>query len=143
MTGRTHPVPPAQGRIPAAVPALAVAVVLAVLLVLLGPPGAPALGDARVPAPGGVTHTAGAAAAHGATHAQDTDPAVPSAAVRSGRDVTGERHTLPVPASHPPREATGGPLRAGRTPAPTAGPPAPERPAHRHGVRAPPSLSGI
>ncbi|AVV44065.1 hypothetical protein PYK79_15880 [Streptomyces sp. ID05-04B] len=142
MARRTPTVPLAGGRIPAAVPAAAHAVLL-VLLVLLGPSGPPAPGGADLPAPGGLTHAAGVPSAHGTPHAQDADPAVPSATVRSGRDVTGERHTPPLPASHPPRGATGGPLRAGRTPVgPPPDPPASALPAHGHGVRAPPSFSG-
>jgi hypothetical protein len=127
---------------PSAVPAVVYAVLL-VLHVLLGPLGAPALGAADVPPPGGVTRAvAGAPATHGTPHAQDADPAVPSATARNGRDVAGERHAPPGAVAHPQHDAADGPLRAGRTPAPTAHPPASERRADRHGVRAPPSPSG-
>ncbi|MCX5262704.1 hypothetical protein [Streptomyces sp. NBC_00199] len=129
---------------PAAVHAvlLILFVLLSALFTLLGPLGAPALGGAAVPAPREATHSAGVSPAHSTPHTQDADPAVPSATVRSGRDAAGERPTPPAPAARPQLGAAGAPLPPGRTPTPAADPPAPDRPAHRPGVRAPPALSG-
>lgn len=124
MARRTHTVPPPGGPNPAAVPA-AVHAVLLVLLVLLGP-----LGRFGPPAPG-------------TPHAQDADPALPSATARAAVYAAGERHTPPAPAAHPPRDTAGAPLPPGRTRAPAADPPVSEQPAHRHGMRAPPSISGV
>ncbi|MEH0449070.1 hypothetical protein QA811_36950 [Streptomyces sp. B21-102] len=152
MARRTHTVPLSggrgrglvRGRDPAAVPAEvhAVLIMLLVLFALLGPLGTPALVGAEVPAPREVTHAAGVSPTHDTPRTQDADPAVPSATVRSGRDAAGERPTPPAPAAHPQLGAAGAPLLPGRTPAPPADSPAPDRPAHRPGVRAPPALSG-
>jgi hypothetical protein len=107
-------------------PGLVWAVLLAVLVALLSPS---ALSSTH--APGGALLAAEQESAHGEPYADSPDPAVSTVAVRSHPDATGERHVPPVsaPGAQPPVLA--------------AVPPASEQPVLRHGVRAPPSLSGI
>ncbi|MFF7548569.1 hypothetical protein ACFZCU_33745 [Streptomyces canus] len=114
------------------------AVLLAVLITLLSPP---ALGTTHEGALVGALLVA-EESAHGQPYADSADPAVSTAAVRSHRDATGERHAPPVsvPGASP-DPATDRLLRA-QPPVSAAGPPTSDQPALRHGVRAPPSLSG-
>ncbi|WP_328752690.1 hypothetical protein OHT57_44620 [Streptomyces sp. NBC_00285] len=134
MARFTHSVPRTRGPGAAAV----WVVLLAVLITLLGPcvPGGEPSGVR-----GGAVVVADSV--HGESYADNADPAVSAAAVRSHRDAAGERHAPPVsaPGASP---ATGtAPLPPARSPVAAAGPPVPEPPAHRHGVRAPPLSSGI
>ncbi|WP_406160312.1 hypothetical protein OG806_32195 [Streptomyces sp. NBC_00882] len=119
-------------------PGLALAALLAVLITLLSPP---ALGTTHPCAPVG-TLLAAEESAHGEPYADSADPAVTTAAIRSHRDATGERHAPPVSAPGASPDPATDRLRRAQPPVSAAGPPASEQPALRHGVRAPPSLSG-
>jgi hypothetical protein len=134
----THTVSRTRGPGPSPGPGLALAALLAVLLTLLSPP---ALGGTHHGAPVGALRAA-EEPAHGEPYVDSADPAVPTAAVRSQRDVTGERHAPPaaVPGASP-DPATDRLLRA-QPPVSAGGLPTSEQPPLRHGVRAPPSLSG-
>jgi hypothetical protein len=135
MARSTHTVPHTRG------PGPVWTVLLAVLVTLIGlGPSASAGEYPRVP--GGAMSAAGAASAQSEPYADRADPAAPTATVRGPREATGERHTPPVPGPGTSRGAETDPLRPAQPPAPAAGPPAPGQPAPRHGVRAPPSLSG-
>ncbi|MFF0080374.1 hypothetical protein ACFYR1_11855 [Streptomyces canus] len=127
------------GPSPGPRPGLALAALLAVLITLLSPP---ALGGTHHGAPVGAL-LAAEESAHADPYADRADPAVPTAAVRSQRDAAGERHAPPVavPGASP-DPATDRLLRAQPRDS-AAGPPTSEQPPLRHGVRAPPSLSGI
>jgi hypothetical protein len=121
------------------------AVLLAVFFTLLS---SPVLSSEHLRVSGGTVLAAQAESPYGPArsgepHVDDTDPAVSTAAVRSHRAVTGERPAPPLstPAASP-GTATD-PLQTARPTAPAVGPPASEQPTHHHGVRAPPSLSGI
>ncbi|WP_158013018.1 hypothetical protein [Streptomyces sp. Root369] len=139
MVRCTHTVSRTRGPGPSPGPGLALAALLAVLITLLSPY---ALGGTHHGAPVGALRAA-EESAHGDPYADSADPAVPTAAVRSQRDVTGERHAPPVavPGASP-DPATDRLLRA-QPPVSAAGRPTSEQPPLRHGVRAPPSLSGI
>ncbi|WP_159049271.1 hypothetical protein [Streptomyces canus] len=125
-------------RGPGPSPGLALAVLLAVLLALLSPP---ALGGTHHGAPVGALLAAGESA-HGEPYADSADPAVSTAAVRSQRDATGERHAPPVSVPGASPDPATDRLRPTQPPVSAARPPTSEQPALRHGVRAPPSLSG-
>jgi hypothetical protein len=121
----------------------ALAVLLAVVVTLLGPA---ALGDEQPRAIGGAVLAAEARAAHGESHAEGVDSAVSTAAVRGRRshgDVTGERHAPPVSAQGASPRPEIGSLGPARLPVAVEATPVSDHPAHRHGVRAPPSPSGI
>ncbi|MGW3098793.1 hypothetical protein ACWDCC_35735 [Streptomyces sp. NPDC001102] len=133
--------------------AVVCAVLLGLVVTLLGPSapggGHPGVLDGPVPA-------AGTVSAHGPVHrgevlADDTDPdvhtlAVPShrdvrtVAVRTHRDAAGERPEPPALA--PAASGTAGSCGPAEPRARPAVLRAQERPAHRHGVRAPPPFSG-
>ncbi|MEU6389547.1 hypothetical protein [Streptomyces sp. NPDC046939] len=116
--------------------ALVWTLLLAVLVPLLGP-SAP--GEAH-------PRTWGAAAsvptARGETFADSADPAGSAAAVRNQRDATGERHAPPLSAPGTSPDPGTGPSHRARASVAAVQPPASLRPAHRHGVRAPPAPSG-
>ncbi|WP_328370397.1 hypothetical protein OG800_45710 [Streptomyces sp. NBC_00445] len=131
-----HPV--SRTRAPG--PGLVWAVLLAVLVILLSPP---ALSSTHPSAPGGALLAAEQESAHGEPYADSPDPAASTAVVRSHRDATGERHVPPVSAPGASPDTATDPLRPAQPPVSAAGPPASEQPALRHGMRAPPSLSGI
>ncbi|WP_433919510.1 hypothetical protein OIE50_33610 [Streptomyces canus] len=132
MVRCTHTVSRTRG------PGLALAVLLAALLTLLSPP---ALGGTHHGAPVGAL-LAAEESAHGEPYAHSADPAVSTAAVRSHRDAAGERPAPPVSAPGASPGPATGPLRPAQPPASAARPPTSEQPALRHGVRAPPPLSG-
>jgi hypothetical protein len=119
-------------------PGLVWAVLLAVLVALLSPS---ALSSTH--APGGALLAAEQESAHGEPYADSPDPAVSTVAVRSHPDATGERHVPPVSAPGASPDTATDRLRSAQPPVSAAVPPASEQPVLRHGVRAPPSLSGI
>lgn len=133
MAHYTHTVSRTRG------PRLAWAALLALLLTLLSPP---ALGGTHDGAPVGAL-LAAEESAHGEPYATSADPAVSTAAVRSHRDATGERHVPPVSVPGASPDTATGPLRPAQPPVSAAVQPASEQSSLRHGVRAPPSLSGI
>ncbi|MFJ9737146.1 hypothetical protein [Streptomyces sp. NPDC101166] len=133
----THTVPRTRGP----GPDLVRTVLLAVLIALLG---MSALGGGHPRAPGGALLVAvEKSSAHGEPHADSADAAVSTAAVRSQRDATGDRHVPPVSAPAVSPGSATGPLRPARSPVPAVAPPAAEQPARHQVVRAPPPLSGI
>lgn len=79
---------------------------------------------------------------HGQPHADGTDPAVASTAVRTQGDATAERHAPLASVQSAPPGAQGG-FHPAQPPCPAGGPSVSEHPAHHHGVRAPPAPSGI
>ncbi|MFF5481012.1 hypothetical protein ACFY5C_27310 [Streptomyces sp. NPDC012935] len=133
MARSLHAVPRAGGIGPAAV----IAVLLAVLTILLGPPahGSTYLSDGVAPASGAVWASSG-------PYADDGHAAVCNALVRAPRDTPAERSAPPVTAAltsdcgaHiPPSPARLNPL--------AASPPASPYPASRHQGRAPPPRPG-
>jgi hypothetical protein len=136
-----HTVPRTHGPGSAAV----WAVLLAVLVTLFS---SSVLSSEHPRVSGGAVLTAEAESPYGPAHsgepsADNADPAVSAAAVRSHRDVTGERHAPPLSTPAASAVAATGPLQPARCPVPAVSPPASEQPAHHHGVRGPPSLSGI
>lgn len=160
MARCAHTVPPTRGSGMTAVCVVLLALVVTLLspsslftalspcslFTPLSPPSVSAA-DARVP--GGPVLAAGTASAdtpvrHGGPYAGDADPDGSTAAVRSHRNATGERHAPPVAAPGASSgEVAAGSLRAAHATAWAARHAASEPPTHRHGVRAPPSLSGI
>ncbi|WP_458248613.1 hypothetical protein [Streptomyces sp. MAI_2237] len=117
-------------------------VLLGLVVTLLGPS---ALGGGHPRVPDGPVPAAGTVSAHAPVHrgevlADDADPDVHTVAVRSHRDATGERPAPPAPT--PAASGTAGSCGPAQPPARPAALPAQEQPAHRHGVRAPPPLSG-
>ncbi|NEA63985.1 hypothetical protein [Streptomyces sp. SID12488] len=136
MVRCTRTVPGARG----AGAGLMWAVLVAVLITLLGPS---TLGSEHLRVPGGAVSAAEATPAQGEPYAENADQADSTAAVRSHRDATGERHAPSVSAPGVSMDAATGPLQPARAPLSATAPPASEQPAIRHGVRAPPSLSGI
>ncbi|NEC91022.1 hypothetical protein [Streptomyces sp. SID12501] len=121
-------------------PGLVWAVLVAVLVALLGPS---VLGSEHPRVPGGAVAAAEAVPTQGEPYADNADPDDSTAAVRGHRDATGERHAPPVSAPGASHGTATGPLQPARAPLSAVDPPASEQPAIRHGVRAPPSLSGI
>ncbi|GAA2332941.1 hypothetical protein GCM10010431_64950 [Streptomyces kunmingensis] len=111
------------------------AVLLAVLVTLLGPD----LGSEHPRA----LLAAQVVSAHGEPQADSAEPGVSTAAVRGPRDSSGERHAPPVAAPGASSATGTGPLQPAQPPVAAEGPPAARQPAHGHGVRAPPALSGI
>ncbi|WP_329247877.1 hypothetical protein [Streptomyces canus] len=138
MARYTHTVSRTGTRTRGPGPGLALAVLLAALLTLLSPP---ALGGTHHGAPVGAL-LAAEESAHGEPYAHSGDPAVSTAAVRSHRDAAGERPAPPVSAPGASPGPATGPLLPAQPPASAARPPTSEQPALRHGVRAPPPLSG-
>lgn len=121
-------------------PGLVWAVLLAVLVALLSPS---ALRSTHPSAPGGALLATEQESAHGEPYADSPDLAVSTLVVRGHRDATGERHVPPVSAPGTSPDTTTDRLRSAQPPVSAAVPPASEQPVLRHGVRAPPSLSGI
>ncbi|MEV6196398.1 hypothetical protein AB0M19_28830 [Streptomyces sp. NPDC051920] len=87
------------------------------------------------------------ASAQSTTQATDGDPALTAAALRNHRDVVGERggecRLPPVFAPGTSRGPAVHPLQPARPPHSAVVPCGSGQPSHRHGVRAPPPLSGI
>ncbi|MFC8350122.1 hypothetical protein [Streptomyces sp. NPDC057280] len=122
------------------------AVLLTVLAILLGS-YAPGSEHARAVSGAGVTgETAPARSASYAdsvSYVASADPAIlTTLSVRSDRAGTGERHASPVATPGTARAASATPFPCAPPPSATS-PPASGQPAHRDGVRAPPTLSGI
>ncbi|WP_314222836.1 hypothetical protein [Streptomyces zaehneri] len=138
MARFTHAVRRTGGLSPASAPA----VLLTVLLALIALLGAPALVGPPLHAPDGTAPAARATSAHSAPCADDAEPSACAAAPRSHRDATGERHAPPAADPLASRGSAVDLLPPTLSPLPTTGSPAPEQPAHRHGVRAPPSHTG-
>lgn len=112
------------------------------------PVGSASVGSASVgPAPGGTASLgspggAEAPPVYGDTLANHGDPAVTAAFVRNPRDAAGERQPAPAPAPGEPCGPAVDPPHPARSPLSAAGPCGSGQPSHRHGVRAPPFLSG-
>ncbi|HET6858662.1 MAG TPA: hypothetical protein VFH94_16430 [Streptomyces sp.] len=144
MARAAHAVPRTRGRGPAAV----LAVLLAVLLTLLGPPALgserppAAVGSEQLQAAGGTVAAAETVAAQSDPRAHDADTAVSPATVRIHRAATGESPTPPVHASPASQGTAAGLLRPARSEPSATASPASEPPADRHGKRAPPFPSG-
>ena len=116
------------------------AVLLAALITLLGPA---ALGGGECRAGGGSGFAAVVEPAYGEPYADTADPAVSTAAVRGQGEVTGERHAPPAAVQGATPTAGSPSMRPALPAVTTAGPPVSADSTPRHGVRAPPSLSGI
>ncbi|MFJ6392547.1 hypothetical protein ACIQJT_33670 [Streptomyces sp. NPDC091972] len=118
-------------------------VLLAVVITLIGlsVPGVEQFHE-QLRAGGGPVLAAEARATHGESYAESADPAVSAAAVRGQGEVVGERHAPPVSAQGASSGFEADPLWPAQPPAEEGDPPVSEDPAHRHGVRAPPSPSG-
>lgn len=131
MSCFAHPVARTRGRGSAAVSA----VLLAVLALVLG---VSAPGSEHPRASTGTAAAAEAASSYGASDPDRAGPAVPTTSVRSHRDGAGERHAPPgsTPGASPGASAPS--TRPAPPRAPAADHPDTGRPAHRHGVRAPP-----
>ncbi|MEU0413151.1 hypothetical protein ABZ307_35790 [Streptomyces griseorubiginosus] len=118
------------------------AVLLAAVITLLGP-AALGGGECSTGSGPGLAAGAGAGPAYGEPYADTADPALTTPAVRGQGEVAGERHTAPA-AVQGATPGAGTPPTRPAPPAVTAkGPPVSADSAPRHGVRAPPSLSGI
>lgn len=140
--GAEHRFAPAVSRVRGRVPVV-LALLLAVAVTLFGPVG---LGGSEPSAVGGGALAADARSAHSesqAENAENVDPALTTAAVRHLGEATGERHAPPVPFQGAGPRPEVGSLRPARPPVAAEDPPVSGHPAHRHGVRAPPSPSGI
>ncbi|GGJ42237.1 hypothetical protein [Streptomyces lacrimifluminis] len=136
MARFAHDVPRTRGQGLAAVSAA----LLAVLIILLS---SSVLGSEHRRVQSGAVFVAEAVSAQSEPHADNADAAVTTAAVRPHRDVTGDHPAPPVLDPGASRGTAAGPLRPAQPPFSTVGAPASAQPAHRHGVRAPPSLSGF
>lgn len=149
---RYVPVLPRRPHGPAVVPAILLAALIIVLS--LSAPGGENSRASVGPVSAGTAFigTASISTARGAevvsvhsdTHTNHGDPALTAASVRNLRDAAGER---PAPPLCVPGASRGGPavnpLQPARPPLSALGPCASGQPPHRHGVRAPPSPSGI